>query len=648
MDLKHRKRASKRQFLLYAFGWSAILSVSLAWNLHTTRTHVITMAINTARATFDKDLAFRRWATRHGGVYVPATKQTPPNPYLSHVPDRDIVKPDGTQLTLMNPAYMLRQMMEQFPGLYGAQGRIVSLKPLNPNNAPDSWETRALQAFEQGSQEAMELSNFDGAPHLRLIRPMIAKPGCLKCHAFQGYKVGDVRGGIGVAVPMAPFFAEERSIDHTLIASHGAFLALGFASLVFGYRRRLRGLSVEEAMRQRDRKRMTALRSAHQEAEAANRAKDQFLAAMSHEIRTPIHVITGMGELLAESHDGMNRKRYLETLNHACDGLLSLIDDVLDMSRIESGQIELSAHPFQLECLVRSVGGIFEMPAQERGIALIIDIDPLAPQWVHGDDSRLRQLLINLTGNALKFTAAGEIRIGVERADEGVLRFCVCDTGIGIAADKLDAIFQPFTQADSAITRRFGGAGLGLSICRNIIERMNGRIWVESVVGAGSKFFFEAPFPVVDASRLEAPGQTAHPNQELHAQNGLNILVAEDTDDNITLMNAYLSNTPHRATFARDGLEAVNALRAGAFDIVLMDVQMPNMDGYSATREIRCWEQEMGRTPTPIYALSAHALSDSEQHSLDAGCNGHLTKPIKKRDLLAFLEQLPGRRAAES
>ncbi|MES9897573.1 MAG: PAS domain S-box protein [Sedimenticola sp.] len=229
-------RLTKTQMWGLLLLWTVVVSASLAWNIHNERQQTLSLAQKEARANFDKDQAFRLWATKHGGIYVQANARTPPNPHLSHIKERDILTPSGKELTLMNPAYMLRQMMEEFGELYGVKGRITSLKPLNKNSAPDAWESRALKSFESGVEEAFEITDIKGLPHLRLMRPMVTKKGCLKCHGFQGYQVGDIRGGVGVIVPLQPYYTEQKQAISTFLLSHGSFWLLGLLGI--GYLKR--------------------------------------------------------------------------------------------------------------------------------------------------------------------------------------------------------------------------------------------------------------------------------------------------------------------------------------------------------------------------------------------------------------------------
>nr|CRH04546.1 putative Histidine kinase with HAMP domain, PAS sensor domain and response regulator receiver domain [Candidatus Magnetococcus massalia] len=383
------------------------------------------------------------------------------------------------------------------------------------------------------------------------------------------------------------------------------------------------------------------LKRAKQQAEEASQAKTQFLATMSHEIRTPMNVIVGVNELLLESEQNAVSRHYLEVSYSAGEALLSLINDILDLSKIEAGEMAFEFSSFQLHEMMEQVVSLFRIQAQEKGLSLQMQLADEVPLWCQGDAVRLRQVLINLIGNAFKFTREGSVDVLLEALSGDRYRFSVQDTGIGIPEDKLDHVFDPFSQADSSTTRRYGGSGLGLTICRRIVENMGGAIGVESREGQGSRFYFDLPLATAKEPALQLPrGETPLPlNRDGNAA-GLRILVAEDSEDNVLLLKAYFKGTPHEVSYVVNGVEAVHAYRQGAFQLLLMDLQMPEMDGYTATREIRQLEREERRPRTPIYALSAHAFTEARQHSLDAGCDGHLTKPIRKQKLLSFLAEL--------
>ncbi|MBF0621617.1 MAG: response regulator [Magnetococcales bacterium] len=383
-----------------------------------------------------------------------------------------------------------------------------------------------------------------------------------------------------------------------------------------------------------------ALRTAKESANEANRAKTEFLAVMSHEIRTPMNVLLGMVELVLEAEDDPDKRHYLGIAQSSGQALMTLINDMLDLSRIESGKIELESTPFHIGKLIEDVAHIFSISASDKGVELTAHCADDVPEWVTGDTPRIRQLLINLSGNALKFTDSGTILISAENAGTHKIHFSVRDSGIGIPQDKLDMIFKPFSQADAGMSRHFGGVGLGLYICSRIVDKMQGRIWADSTQGEGSTFHLELPLPATEAVIDEQTDSTK--NSLLTTQNrvGKKILLVEDSEDNRLLIQAFLRKTPHHLIMAVNGAEAVDLFKQDHFDLVLMDVQMPIKDGYAATREIRQWEKQHCKEPTPIHALSAHAFLDAQRHSLEAGCDGHITKPIAKAKLLKFLETI--------
>jgi len=632
--------------------WTLLIAGFAGWEAKEYWETEYTVARSVAQNIFDKDIIFRRWASIHGGVYVPVTPETPPNPYLAHIPDRDITLPSGKVITLINPAYMTRQIHELGATQSGARGHITSLKPIREMNAPDEWEKRALLSFENGVKEHYSIESLDGNPFMRLMKPLNTETGCLKCHSHQGYKTGDVRGGLSISIPWTPHkerFYKEMS---RIVAGLAGIWLLGVIGITVSGRRINAGMltkekllydlvkASEDAEAAKD-----AAELAKDDAQAANRAKSEFLATISHEIRTPMNGVIGMTDLLLETELSDEQREYALVVSRCSKDLQKLLNDILDFSRIEARRLYIDDVNFDLRVALEETVSLFLMQAKKSGLTLSCHIDPDVPVNLKGDPHRLTQVINNLLDNGLKFTHAGGINLHASMHsghDNGVnILFKVQDTGIGIPKPRLTDIFAPFTQVDSSNTRKYGGSGLGLAICSQLVKLMGGEIGVESEVGKGSTFWFTARF---EKQRSKGFMTSAGAAQDVTLKKqpvppASHILLADDNSINQKVAQAMLKKLGYTSDVVENGREVLSALEVTPYNLVLMDCMMPEMNGYEATTLIRDPASKVLNHAIPIVAMTAKAMPGDRETCIKAGMNDYLSKPLNFGDVAEILSR---------
>lgn len=473
-----------------AAGWTAVVAALLLLSIHQEQEQAFDTARTQARSNFQRDLVYRHWVADYGAIYVPVSREVQPSPYLAGLPERDITTPSGKRLTMVNPAFMTRLVFDLAAKEYDIRGRITSLTPLRAENRADLWESRALKAFEQGESEYSSIETMDGAAYLRLIRPLKVEGECLQCHGRQGYKYGEVRGGISVAVPMGPL---QVMVRKNIIVSSLSFALLWVAGLggIFAGAGRLR-----QVIRQRDQagEEVIALnRGLLQQTaalETANRELDAFCAAVSHDLKSPVTAIGGYSQLLQdlppERHPA-GCEEYGRIIHKEALRMDKLIETLLDLSRLSRRELRLEKVDLS-ELAVEIAADLRQREPQRQAEFTIAPAITVA-----GDPQLLRVVLQNLLGNSWKYTSkreTGAIEFGVTQRD-GVTVLFVRDNGVGFAMAEAEQIFEPFRRLPGA--EAFKGSGVGLATVKRIIDRHGGRIWAEGEIGSGAAFYFALP-----------------------------------------------------------------------------------------------------------------------------------------------------------
>ena len=505
----------KLSFMYLFMAWTIIIAGIIAWSYYQLREETHTLAYKEANKSYEKDLMFRYWTTMHGGVYVPITDSTQPNPYLKIV-DREITTPSGKKYTLMNPAYMTRQINELSRQRFNILSNITSLNPIRPLNKADEWETKALASFERGYKEFYGIDTIRGTEYYRFMAPLVTTAGCLKCHAVQGYKLGDIRGGLSTAVPWAKYDKAFESQLHSILIGYGILWLLGIFGINVVRTRfvlyiverkkaeniqnklleelRLSKEEIEESLFSRNQL-VEELIDTKEQLESANAAKDKFFSIIAHDLKNPLGSFRSMLNLLVDQYnifEEQERKEFLTVMKDSSAQLYNLLENLLEWSRSQRGLIKFNPNDTDLKMLAQNSITVLRLQADKKQIKLVNNIP--SGTKVFADENLISTVIRNLISNAIKFTLeGGEITAGIINESVDSITCYIKDSGVGMNQAIKAKLFRIDDTITSKGTADEAGTGLGLILCKEFIEMHGGTIWVESELDKGSTFYFSLP-----------------------------------------------------------------------------------------------------------------------------------------------------------
>ncbi|MBN1118993.1 MAG: DUF3365 domain-containing protein [Bacteroidales bacterium] len=632
--MKLETRNIRQFFLLFLIINAALFIVSIVWNIHNQLQAAKNYALIEAKASYNKDLLYRRWASMHGGVYVPITEQTPPNPNLLYIEDRNIRTDSGKEFTLVNPAYMTRQVHELAQEEYGVKGHITSLNPIRKQNAPDTWETHSLELFENGIIENYEIKKTDDLRYMRYMQAMVVEESCLKCHAHQGYKLGDIRGGISVSVPMDNYneVAFENIRD---IALTHLLIFIGLLVLTsFSYQRVIEQAKRNKLLRDslianelKLQEQNSKLIIAKNKAEESDRLKDSFLKNISHEIRTPLNGILGFSELLEKTElSDEKRKSFAGIISSNSRKLYKLFQNILEVSSAEAEKTLINNTMFSINEFLLEIYSEFEMKSSSKKVPIYLKKAlPDSNSLIISDKHKLNIIVTNLLENAVKYTHEGYIEIGYKTAGEEIT-IHVKDTGIGISRANIKNIFKYFIQVKSKGWNIPDGLGIGLPIAKENARQLGGKLTVESTPGKGSTFLLKIPYVTTSQVDMDKKEDTIITSKQ--RVNPFTILVVEDESVNYLLIETILKNSNfenYKLIHANNGEKAIQMFieNKAEIDLVIMDINLPGMDGIETTKEILKIRKNI-----PVIAQTAYVLKEDIEKYHAYGFSDLLPKPI--------------------